>query len=155
MKGIKIFSIFIIFTLNILAQTGTLKGKVVDKETGETLTGAIVIIKELNIGAATDINGKYNIINVKSGLYSLFAAFGGYTKQYKDSINVHSNFNVVNFELEPDSTISQFIIYERLIHRIRRSCEPPYDFLKPRGLFVDSLLNNPKRYFPVSPGQIK
>ncbi|MFZ1517723.1 MAG: carboxypeptidase-like regulatory domain-containing protein [Ignavibacteriaceae bacterium] len=144
---------FIIFNLTVYAQTGTIIGKVLDKETGETLTGAMVIIKELNIGAATDINGEYNIINVKSGLYSLFAAFGGYIKQYKDSINVHSNFNVVNFELEPDSTISQFIIYERPITKIKRSCEPPYDFLKPRGLFIDTLIHSFKN--DMSPDSVK
>lgn len=146
---------FIIFNLTVYAQTGTIIGKVVDKETGETLTGAMVIIKELNIGAATDINGEYNIINVKSGLYSLFAAFGGYTKQYKDSINVHSNFNVVNFELEPDSTISQFIIYERPITKIKRSCEPPYDFLKPRGLFIDTLIHSFKNDLTLDSVKIK
>ena len=145
---------FLMFSLNVFAQTGTLSGKVVDKETGEPLIGANVIIKELNIGAATDINGEYKIKSVKHGLYSVFATYIGYIKQHRNSVNIQSNSTLINFEMEPDSLPSDIIILERPTKNVS-SCEPPYDFLKPKGLTIDTLLNNPKRHMPVSPVLIK
>jgi hypothetical protein len=154
MKTVTILFLFIIFTLTIFAQSGTIKGKVVDKETGEILVGANVLISGTALGAATDVEGNYIIKNVANGLYSVFATFVGYTKMVRDSIIVQSNSTFVNFELELDSTSNDIIILDRPT-RVVRSCEPPYDFLKPKGLYVDTLFNNPKRHMPVNPVQIK
>lgn len=147
--------LFLIFSLSVYAQTVTLKGKVIDKETGEVLIGANVIIKELNTGAATDINGEYIIKDVRYGLYSVYATFVGYEKNIRDSINVQSNSTLINFEMKPDSSLDDIIILDRPIIKVVRTCEPPYDFLKPKGLYIDTLLNNPKSHLPVSPVQIK
>ncbi|MGL5682284.1 MAG: SusC/RagA family TonB-linked outer membrane protein [Marinifilaceae bacterium] len=39
-----------------------LKGKIVDKETGESLIGATVLIKRTNLGTSTDVNGEFAIM---------------------------------------------------------------------------------------------
>jgi TonB-linked SusC/RagA family outer membrane protein len=61
-----------------MAQTGTIKGKITDKQTGETLPGATIVVEGTAHGAAADVNGNYTIENVPTGRYQLVARYIGY-----------------------------------------------------------------------------
>jgi outer membrane receptor protein involved in Fe transport len=58
--------------------TGKIAGKVTDKQTGEPLPGVNVVIGGTNIGAATNIQGEFFIINVPPGTYTLKVNLIGY-----------------------------------------------------------------------------
>lgn len=58
--------------------TGKLAGTVTDKKTGEPLIGANVIIEKVLLGAATDINGSYYVLQVPPGTYSVRFSMIGY-----------------------------------------------------------------------------
>jgi len=74
----KIFVLLALLTQFAFAQYGKISGKVVDKETKEPLIGASVVIQGTTLGAATDINGNYVILNVPAGVYTVVAsAFNG------------------------------------------------------------------------------
>ncbi len=63
----------------IFAQhTGKISGKVVDSQTKEPLIGVNVVIQGTLIGAATDLDGWYNILNVPPGKYTLNFIYIGY-----------------------------------------------------------------------------
>ena len=63
----------------VIGQTsGTLSGRVTDGESGEYLPGANVILEGTNIGAATDREGNFRIVNVPAGSYNLVAHYIGY-----------------------------------------------------------------------------
>ncbi|HHM24006.1 MAG TPA: carboxypeptidase-like regulatory domain-containing protein, partial [Bacteroidetes bacterium] len=49
--------------------TGRIAGVVVDKQTGEPLPGANVIVEGTSWGAATDLNGEFIIHNIPAGVY--------------------------------------------------------------------------------------
>jgi hypothetical protein len=51
----------------LMAQTGTIRGFVYDKQTGEPIIFTNVILKGTTIGAATDVNGYYSISKVHAG----------------------------------------------------------------------------------------
>ena len=51
----------ILFTFSVSAQNGEIRGFVYDKSTGEPIIFTNVVIRELNLGKATDINGFYTI----------------------------------------------------------------------------------------------
>ena len=53
----------------LFGQSGKISGTVVDSTTNKPLVGANVMIIGTNMGAATDIDGKYFIINVPSGIF--------------------------------------------------------------------------------------
>ena len=57
--------------------TGKIIGTVVDSETKEALPGANVMIEGTNLGAATNVQGGYIMLNVPPGTYTLKTSFIG------------------------------------------------------------------------------
>lgn len=91
MRHIYLFLIFFVtFTTSLLAQTGTatITGVVKDKKDNAELIGVSVLIKGTSFGAATDVNGRFTIRNVKPGDYSLEISYLGYSKMVLTGIKV-------------------------------------------------------------------
>ena len=80
-------------TINILgvlfAANGKITGIIINKETGEPLPGVNVVIEEISLGAATDVNGDYFIINVPPGDYTLQVSYIGYATQKVQNLRVN------------------------------------------------------------------
>jgi outer membrane receptor protein involved in Fe transport len=80
--------------------TGKLSGRVKNAETGEPLVGANVFIEDTRLGAATDLDGEYYIINVPAGRYSVTASSMGYQSVTVKNILVTADFTTsYDFEL--------------------------------------------------------
>ncbi|WP_185154410.1 TonB-dependent receptor [Fulvivirga sp. M361] len=77
MKSLIITCLLSFSTVLALAQKGTLKGVVKDKETGEEIIGANVFIEGTTVGSATDVFGAFTF-QVEPGTYNLVATFVGY-----------------------------------------------------------------------------
>jgi len=78
MRYIKSIFILSIISTFLFAAAGKISGTVTDSQTGESLPGVNVYISELSLGAATDLNGNYVILNVVPGNYTLKASYIGY-----------------------------------------------------------------------------
>jgi len=75
----KILFLFLVLLSTIaFAQKGNIRGFVYDKESGEPIIFCNVFLKGTTIGAATDINGMYNISKVNSGNYTVVVTYIGY-----------------------------------------------------------------------------
>lgn len=78
--------------------TGKIAGKILDKDTGEPLPGVSVLIPGTTIGAATNIQGEFFIVNVPPGTYDLKATLVGYgpveVKNIKVSVDLTSTVNL-------------------------------------------------------------
>ena len=94
--------IAIVFSSNLFAgETGKISGKIIDKNDGSPLVGASVIIEDMNLGAATDVNGEYFIINIPPGNYTIRAEYIGYRKEQKTDVLVLIDKTIyINYELE-------------------------------------------------------
>src|SRR5690554_1184584 len=94
--------LFLLFTAGeIFSQGGKISGKIVDAKTKEPLPGVNVMVGELNIGAATDIEGDYFILNVPPGNYNVRASLIGYKTTIQTDVEVSSNHTTtLNFNLE-------------------------------------------------------
>ncbi len=80
---------------------GKIRGRVIDKETQRPLIGANVLIENYNIGAATDINGEYEIDNLPVGSFTLKFSYVGYATIYEPDIIIRSaRITFVNAELD-------------------------------------------------------
>ncbi|MBM3315144.1 carboxypeptidase-like regulatory domain-containing protein, partial [candidate division WOR-3 bacterium] len=80
--------------------TGSIRGRIFDRGNGEALVGVNVIVTGTDLGAATDANGEYLIMNVPPGRYSLEASYVGYNPQtITDIVVVQDNATTVDFRL--------------------------------------------------------
>jgi len=86
MRKALIISLFLIFLLplSLYAQKGNITGTITNSETGEALVGANVVIQGTTLGAATGMNGTYEIRNVPVGTYTLKVTFIGYDEAIID-----------------------------------------------------------------------
>ncbi|HOJ04587.1 MAG TPA: TonB-dependent receptor [Bacteroidota bacterium] len=103
-KRILIAVLCLLFPALVHAQTGKLAGKVTDRETGEPLIGANVVIDGSDRGAATNINGEFVILNVPIGKATVVASYIGYQAITIRDILVKSNeTSTVDFQLPSDA----------------------------------------------------
>lgn len=82
-KRITLLVTLIFFSFSVLlfsGTTGKIKGKITDRDTKEPLIGANIILEGTSLGAATDLNGDYFIINVPPGKYTLIVSYIGYQR---------------------------------------------------------------------------
>ncbi|MEJ2053293.1 MAG: TonB-dependent receptor, partial [Calditrichaceae bacterium] len=80
-KKILILIAIILCGAQLFAGTvGKISGFVTDKESGEPLAGVNVFIENTRLGASTDLEGEYFIINIPPGTYSVTASIIGYQK---------------------------------------------------------------------------
>src|SRR6478609_3666627 len=73
-----------------LAQTGMLSGRVIDSKTTEPLPFANVFINNTTIGAATDVNGNFQLKNIPVGSSEVVYSFVGY-QTYQVRVTVKEN----------------------------------------------------------------
>ena len=86
------------------ATVGKIVGRVVDKETGEPLPGCNSVITGTAMGAATDINGYYIIINIPPGEYSVKASMIGYQHVQQNQVRISMDKTTdVNFSLKVEA----------------------------------------------------
>jgi outer membrane receptor protein involved in Fe transport len=72
-----LFLVIIQFTL-FAGTTGKISGRVTDKVSGDGLPGVNVMLVGTTMGAATDMDGYYRIINIPPGAYNLNYSMIGY-----------------------------------------------------------------------------
>ena len=90
--------LFIFTSFFAFSQSGNIRGFVYDKESGEPIIFCNVFLEGTTAGAATDINGMYNISKVKPGDYILTVTYIGY-----DTTKVEIN-------LSPRQLLSQNLV---------------------------------------------
>lgn len=98
--------LFILFSNQAFSQTGKIVGKVIDKTTGETLIGLTVGIDGTTKGAATDIEGRFQIANLTPGKYNISFRYLGYQTKNVTGVEV-VNGQSTNLDVVMEQTTSQ------------------------------------------------
>jgi len=68
-------------TLLTYSQSGTLRGKITDAETGEELIGAAVLIDDTYNGSSADLDGNYSISDITPGKTNITCSYISYETQ--------------------------------------------------------------------------
>ncbi|MHA1584413.1 MAG: TonB-dependent receptor [Promethearchaeota archaeon] len=97
-----LFFFFLLHSIVFSGTTGKLAGKITDFSTGEALPGVNITIEGTMLGAATDIDGNYTILNLAPGTYTVHFSFIGYQETVVKNISIN-----VDFTTRLDQTISE------------------------------------------------
>lgn len=74
--------------ISFAGTTGKIAGKVIDAQTKDPLIGVNLILVGTTLGAASDVNGDYYIINIPPGTYTLKASAIGYASSAVNTLTV-------------------------------------------------------------------
>lgn len=95
----------LMLSLNVFAQS-TVKGFVYDKDNGEPVLFANVVLKDTKFGSATDINGFFLMNKIPTGKYTLVIKYVGY-EDYSEEINITGNGQTLQkrIDLKPTTQV--------------------------------------------------
>lgn len=93
----KLFILFSsLFSMIFFAQTGVIRGKITDKQSEKSISGATIeLVNDSGNGSITDENGNFKLTNVPLGRQTLRISFLGYESTTVPDIDVTSGKEVV------------------------------------------------------------
>jgi outer membrane receptor for ferrienterochelin and colicin len=103
----------LILTSSAFAQLGVgkISGKVLDADTREPLIGANIIILNTNLGAATDLDGSYFILNITPATYNVKVSYVGYAPKTIQGVRIVANLTYeLNVDLSTDFTLPEIVV---------------------------------------------
>ncbi len=83
------FFILTVAAISFAGTTGKISGTVTDAKTGEKLVGVTVVIEGTKLGASTDLNGYFVVLNVPPGNYRVKASMVGYATTAVEDVRVN------------------------------------------------------------------
>jgi len=94
-----------------LAQTGSVQGLVKDAKTKEALIGCTVRIDGTQIGATTDIDGKFTLANVPAGTQKVVISYVSYQTKEIPNVRIESgNTTTIDTELDEEGKSLQEVV---------------------------------------------
>ncbi len=107
-----VWAVLGIWTSQALAANGKIAGVVKDRGSGEVIPGANVttIVGGATTGAVTDANGRYFLLNLAPGIYTVKVSIVGYGPVEKTDVRVRQDLtSQVDFELAEQSIQAETI----------------------------------------------
>jgi len=105
--------LFFLVHMNLVAgTTGKIAGKVLDTKTKEGIPSAVVTIVGTSLGAATDFDGNYVILNVPPGTYSISVSYVGYQPTRVNNVGVNVDYTTtLNISLNESAVqLNEFVV---------------------------------------------
>lgn len=93
-----------------VAQNGSISGVITDSETSEVLIGATVLIQDLNSGAASTVDGYYNIRQVPAGPHTLIFSYLGYSSKEIDVMIESGEHLELNVAMTPSGLMGEEVL---------------------------------------------
>jgi len=97
------FLMFFILQQNgiMAGTTGKISGVIIDYSTDEPLPGANIVLEGTFLGAASDLDGFYNILTIPPGTYTVKVSMIGYKTVYVEEVQVRTDLTtIINAHLE-------------------------------------------------------
>ncbi|MDR3628534.1 MAG: TonB-dependent receptor [Ignavibacteriaceae bacterium] len=92
LQFISILILSVILSTNAFSQTGKIAGKVLDAGSKEPIVGANVVLVGTTMGAATDLDGTYTILDIAPGVYTVRISAVGYQSLDLKNVRVSIDF---------------------------------------------------------------
>lgn len=104
---------FFFLSFSALAQTGAIRGRVIDSE-NLSIPAANVFIQSLMKGTITDVNGYYTLTGISEGTHTVSISYIGFKPMTKDVKVTAGKTTVVDLQLEPGVEIAEVVVTGRL-----------------------------------------
>lgn len=135
----KLFILFLLVSTTSFAQTGVIKGKIVNVLTNEPLPFATIQVVGTTKGAQTDENGLYEITDLDAKLYAIKVSFVGFKDIEVFEIQILNNKpTVLDFSMEESSAGLQEVVIRA--SPFRKTEESPVSL---RTIGVTEIARNP------------
>jgi hypothetical protein len=142
--GLSFFSVYSLSAQN----TGSISGKVQDKNTQELLIGASVFLEGTNLGALTDADGRFSLKGIPPKSYNLKIQYVGYvTKTVFNIVVTTGNIQTFNIDLEPESKSLNEVVVKTKTKNFGKKTETP---LSIQNLTAEEIKSNPGGNFDIS-----
>lgn len=105
---------------SLFAQNFSISGRV--RSENRPLAFANIVVKNSNNGVIANEQGKYNILNLKAGAYTLEASYIGY-KSSTLNVQIISKSIEIDFDLEPSPVLDEVVVTSTL-RPVKRSESP-------------------------------
>lgn len=113
-------------------ESHTLSGFIFDKNSGETMIGANVYVKELGVGTASNVYGFYSL-TLPNGEYSIEVSFVGY-KKYTKIMNFNKS-KKLDFQIEQTSyNLEEIVVVDKKANDNIKSTEMGTIDLSPKNI---------------------
>ncbi len=112
----------LIFPLLCLGSTtGKISGIITDYQTGEPLPGANITLEGTYLGASSDLEGYFTIINIPPGVYTVKVSYVGYAEKLIEGVRVRiDRTTTLNIKLDSELLQIETITVVAKQERIRR-----------------------------------
>ena len=118
------FSLMLLITATVLAQSGTLMGKLKDKETGEPIPFANIVAETAGRqvgGSTTNFDGEYTIRPITPGRYDVKATYVGYNHMIQNVIISPDKITFLDVEMESTAvTLTTFEVVDYKVPLIEK-----------------------------------
>lgn len=96
--------LLLVMQLAFAGTTGKVAGRIVDANTKEPLVGVSVLLEGTKLGASTNVDGLYAVINIPPGTYTVVASAIGYHPSRVTRVQVSADLTTsINLELQESS----------------------------------------------------
>lgn len=113
LKSIGLFWLTLIFLFQfsvVTAQSGIIRGKVEEANSNIPLPGANIMIDGTNIGTASNIDGRYQLLNAPAGKLKLIFSYMGYKSDTLDVTVRENTTTMANASLVPSIIMGKEIV---------------------------------------------
>jgi TonB-dependent receptor len=108
-----IILLFIVPLLTFAGSNGKITGIVIDAETGNPIIGANIYLENTSLGSASDVDGRYLILNVPTGEYVLMISVVGYAETKINHLEVNAGQTTrLNLSIKPEILTSEVVVVE-------------------------------------------
>ena len=102
---------FLVSSTSYAQTTGSIGGRVLDANDNSPLAGATIKVDGTPLGAVTDDNGEYVILNVDVGTYTVIASYIGYTDTKVNGVKVSVDQRTkIDFDMKPEGEVVTDVI---------------------------------------------
>lgn len=109
--------LFFSASVSAYAQVGSIKGRILDKDTRETLSGALVTLVGTDIKAYSDLDGNFSFDNIEAGIYKIRVSYISFSTITISSVEIKDsetkNISITLKPMEAQLSKEAEVLYSR------------------------------------------